>query len=196
MIQDSALVETAPLPSSPSLTIAGGATGMLGSACRLAVSEVTPTEATVIFDTAGQASIRQTVAPGELLLACAGFYRVAKIVPITAGAGLGSSAHAVVIESTPVVVPGISLKTDGLWLSQRGSLYLGPGKSELSELAITGDKATFKVGPRSGAASKVSTEVLSGTTVQIDKARYGVAKVVAKDPARGLTGWIELVPLP
>jgi hypothetical protein len=196
MIQDSALVETAPAPSSPSLTIAGGATGMLGSACRLAVSEIKPTEATLIFDTVGQASIRQTVAPGDLLVACAGFYRVSKIVPITAGAGLGSSANAVVIESKPVVVQGISLKSDGLWLSQRGSLYLGPGKSDLSELTISGDRATFKVGQRSGAAPKVSTEALAGTTVQIDKARYGVAKVVPTDPARGLVGGVELVLLP
>jgi hypothetical protein len=31
--------------------------------------------------------------------------------------------------------------------------------------------------------------------VEIDGVRYGVTKVVPKDAARGLTGWIELVPM-
>ncbi len=175
----------------PSVTVMGGATGSLGD-CRIGAADVTATTATLVHETAAQASVRQVVSPGQLLAVCGQLYAVAAIVPTAGGVGPGSSTHAVVIETTPVVVAGVTLKPSGLVLATGGRLYLGPGKKELSELTIDGTRASFKAGAR-GTAPPTTIEVNHAATVSIDGDRFGVV-IVGKDPARGLTGWVELIP--
>jgi hypothetical protein len=177
-------------PAAPTTTVLGGATGQLGS-CRIGAVAVTATEATISSD-AGQATVTQVVAPGQLLVACAQLYRVARIVPAPGGSGPGSATHSVVIETTPVTVPGVSLRPTGLVLAIGGRLYLAPVDRELSELALTGTQATFKVGDRLGGPTTTAA-VEQAATVTVGTARYGVV-VVPPDPARGLVGWIELIP--
>ena len=178
----------------PTLAIRAGTAAELGDA-RVGVSSVTASEATLVHENEARVSTTQVVAAGDLLAVSGLLYRVAAIRP---GSGSvtapGSDDSEVVIEREPLSVPGVSLRPDGLLLTSRGFLYLGPGRSQLSGLAISGDTITFKVGSRtSSETSPVETRL--GAAVTIDRLPYRVSQLWPADKNVGTTGWLELAPM-
>ena len=174
----------------PTVSILGGTTGPLGSG-RIG-AQVDPTgEATIFVDLDGGGSNLHVVVAGDLFPLRGQLYRVVSALASGSVGGPPGSGGVVVIESEPVTVQGVSLRPDGLVLTAQGFLYLGPGKSQLSALTITGSTATFKVGTRTG-IDKGTTETRPGATVAIDGINYRVSQLWPADKKVGITGWLEL----
>jgi hypothetical protein len=170
--------------------------GNLGR-CRVGVGSVQKDAARVVVWHEGQhIENAQILSRGGLLLGCGALYRVVDIVLRPGNTSLpGGSKNVVVIEEAAVTIPGLSFTPDSWVLVKGGTLFLGPQRDDhLADLSLTSHgetpRATFTI--RHGGGDKATVEVGAGDVVAIGGEQHRVLQVVLPDPARGVSGWVEV----
>jgi hypothetical protein len=178
-----------PGTSRPSTAFVEGGAGRLGS-CPIGIKSISQGAARIATAGDGRPETDQVVGDGDLLLACGQLYRVARVAfEASSGGAPGASRSSVVIETEPAAGTGLSLQPNSLVLTQKGRVRLGPGKSTLEELSLADGKASLVVVT---GASRQTVEVRPGEPFSVDDRRLRVLQILAADPGRGVTGWLEL----